>query len=928
MNKIFQILLPLLFSISIAGATTVKGHVYDKETGEPLVGATVILESTGKSTSTGLDGKFEFKGLSAGPASVRITYISYKTVVQAFTVLNEDTPHLKIYMEHAGKDLQEVAITGRSNGVSDRDARRLEQNALQVMNVVSARAIEVSPDLTVANVIQRVSGVSVERNSNGDGQYAILRGMDKRYNYTLVNGVKIPSPDNKYRYVPLDLFPSDLLDRLEVYKTLTPNLEGDAVGGVVNMVMKNAPDHFQINANLSTGYSQLFLDRNFTSFNSSGIHSKSPYETNGRSYNATANDFAKGTLDYTSKKPAPNMTGSLSIGQRFLDSKLGVVVAGSYQNTYRGSNSTFYNSSVAGTDQYAVITSQSYRQYSEQQKRLGLHGKIDYAFNNNHKISLYNVYVNLVNEQLRDAVSTNYTGSTYQPAAGNAELTYQTRSRLTEQQIYNSTLHGDHRFFDNKFKVQWSAVYSSAQNEVPDNTTISLNGIRQNNVDKRLSLVNTNPVERRWERNTDEDKAGYLDLSYNILNGKSKFDVMAGGLYRDKQRTSFFNKYNLYTPLKSDGTAPLYGVDFKTYTDLNLLVSNPTGAVQNPLTYNASEKTTAGYGMFKVVSGKTEITGGVRIEHTDQGYALLFPAGETRPSGSQVYTDVLPSLTVKHHLTEKAQLHASYYKALNRPGFYEIVPSKVVNEEYVERGNPDLKRALADNYDLRYELFPGAAEQLLVGVFYKKIKNPIEYTFQPDATRGQDIYYLPGNFGTANNYGAEVDYIKFINKIGIKANYTYTHSRITTPKTSRRINATTGNIEPFLVDQVRPLYGQSEHIGNLSLLYKNTKNGLELQLAGAYTGERINTVSQFLDNDLWQKGFVQMDASAEKRFKSGISIFIKANNLLNTPAKLFIKGTNPANLVIKENIVSNGQTLIRSDYYGQSYLIGIRYKLN
>lgn len=927
MNKFLQILLLSLFSIGVANATTIKGHVYDKETGEPLVGATVTIEKFGKATTTGLDGKFEIKGLTAGPANVRISYVTYKTIVQEVNILNEDTPHLKIYMEHSG-NLQEVSITGASNGVTDREARRMEQNAVQVMNVVSARAIEVSPDLTVANVMQRVSGVSIERNSNGDGQYAILRGMDKRYNYTLVNGVKIPSPDNKYRYVPLDLFPSDLLDRLEVYKTLTPNLEGDAIGGAVNMVMKNAPEQLQINANLSTGYNQLFFDRNFTSYNSSGINSKSPYEINGRTYNATANDFAKGTLDYTSKKPAPNIVGSLSMGQRFLNNKLGVVLAGSYQNTYRGSNSTFYNSSVAGTDQYAVITSQSYRQYSEQQKRLGLHSKIDYAINNNHKISLYNIYVNLINQQLRDAVNTNYTGSTYQPAAGNAELTYQTRSRLTEQEIYNSTLHGDHKFLDNKFKVQWSAVYSSARNQVPDNTTISVNGIRQNFSDRRLSLVNTNPVERRWERNTDEDKAGYLDLSYNLLNGKSKIDVMAGGLYRDKQRTSFFNKYNHYAPLKGDGTAPLYGVDFNNYTDLNLLVSNPTGAVKNPLTYNASEKTTAAYGMFKIVNGKTEIIGGVRVEHTNQGYDLLFPAGESRPTGSQVYTDALPSLTVKYHLTDKAQLHASYYKALNRPGFYEIVPSKVINEEFVERGNPDLKRAIADNYDLRYELFPGAAEQLLFGAFFKRIKDPIEYTFQPDATRGQDIYYTPGNFGTANNYGAEIDYIKFFNKIGIKANYTYTHSRITTPKTSRRINPSTGNIEPFLVDQSRPLYGQSEHIGNLSLLYKNTKNGVEVQLAGAYTGERINTVSQFLNNDLWQKAFIQMDASAEKRFKSGISVFVKANNLLNTPAKLFIKGTNPANLVIKENIVSNGQTLIRSDYYGQSYLIGIRYKLN
>jgi len=925
MNKILQILLPLLFCVSIANATKLKGHVYDKQSGEALVGATVILEKSGKTASTGLDGSFEFKDVTPGTATIRVTYITYQTVVQTITILKEDTPHVKIYMESASNDLGEVVTRATASGSNDRDARRIEQNATQIMNIVSGKAIEVSPDLTVANVLQRVSGVSIERNSNGDGQYAILRGMDKRYNYTLVNGVKIPSPDNKYRYVPLDLFPSDLLDRLEVYKTLTPNLEGDAVGGAVNMVMKNAPSRLQINANLASGYNQMFFDRNFTSFNSSGINSKSPYELNGRNYNATQADFTKGTLDYTSKKPAPNVVGSLSIGQRFLNDKLGVILAGSYQNTYRGSNSTFYNSSVTGTDAYAVITSKSYREYSEQQKRLGLHGKIDYVFDQNNKISLYNVYVNLKNEQLRDAVSTSYNG-VYDPAKGNAELSYTTRSRLTEQQIYNSTLNGEHKFFDNKFKVQWSAVYSSAKNEVPDNTTISLNGVEQNFVSKRTSLVNTSPVQRRWERNTDEDKAGYLDLTYKIFQGSENLDVMVGGLYRDKQRSSFYNNYTLAPTAANAGL--LYGVNFNNYSDLNLVVTNPTGAVSNPLTYDASEKIGAGYGMLKYNNDKFEVLGGVRVEHTNQGYNLLFAAGETNPTGSQIYTDVLPSATVKYHLTDKAQLHASYYKALNRPGFYEIVPSKIVNEEYQERGNPNLKRALADNYDLRYELFPGASEQLLVGAFYKRIKDPIEYTFQADAVRGQDIYYSPGNFGTAKNYGAEIDYIKFINKLGFKANYTYTHSRITTPKTSRRINATTGDIEAFSVDQSRPLYGQSEHIANLSLLYKDTKKGWDAQIAGAYTGPRINTVSQFLNNDLWQEGFVQVDVSAEKRFKSGLSVFVKAGNILNTPTKLFIKGTNNENLKINENLVSNGRTLIRSDYYYQSYLLGLRYKFN
>jgi TonB-dependent receptor len=923
MKKYLQTLLFLLLCVTAANATKLKGHVYDRKTGEPMVGATVSLDRTKIATTTGLDGSFELKDVPKGTYAVRVSYILYTTAVQEVEISKDDNPHLKIYLDEANKQLQEISVVSQKNGSTERTARRIEQQATQVMNIVSGRAIEVSPDLTVANVIARVSGVSVERNTNGDGQYAILRGMDKRYNYTLVNGIKIPSPDNKYRYVPLDIFPSDLLSRLEVYKTLTPNLEGDAVGGVVNMVMKDAPERFEVNVNIAGGYSQLLIDRKFMSFDYSGINHKSPYEVNGKAYQATQADFGKGTLDYSLKHPAPNVVGSLSLGQRFFNNKLGVLVAGSYQNTYRGSNSVFYSTKVVPTAEYAAVTSRADREYSEQQKRYGLFSKVDYVIDKRNKLSLFNTYVNLTSIQVRDEKSTSFS-TDYDPDKGNAQLGYSTRSRFTEQQIYSGTLRGDHKLFNDKLKIQWSAVYSSAENEVPNNTTISLNGVRENFVDRRTYLSNGTSLTHRWERNTDEDKAGYLDLTYTAPIGGVNVDFSAGGLYRDKQRSSFYNNYNL----TASNPSALYGTDFQNYTDLNFNVTNQGGAVNNSLTNDASEKIGAGYGMFKFTTKTIQVVGGARVEHTNQGYRMLFPQGETRPTGNQIYTDVLPSLTLKYFLTEKEQLHASYFKSVNRPGFYELIPGGRVGDEYNERGNPDLKHAVADNYDLRYELFPDASTQLLAGAFFKNIKNPIEYSFQADATRPQDTYYIPGNFGTARNYGLELDFIKFFNKFGVKANYTYTHSRITTPKDTYVVDATSGDTHKISVNQTRPLYGQSEHIANLSLLYKDTKKGWDAQIAGGYTGPRINTVSQFLNNDLWQRGFIQMDASAEKRFKSNLSVFVKAGNLLNTPAKLFLKGTNPENATLKDdNIVANGQTLIRSDYYKQTYLIGVRYKL-
>ena len=171
------------------------------------------------------------------------SYISYETQEQNVNTLSGRD--VLFNMKPSAMNLEGVTIIAANPGRIEAGARGIEKQAMNVVNVMSAKAIELSPDITVANVIQRMSGVTVERNSSGEGQYAILRGMDKRYNYTLVNGVKIPSPDNKNRFVPLDIFPSEMLDRLEVTKSLTANMEGDGIGGAVNLIMKDVP-----NANL------------------------------------------------------------------------------------------------------------------------------------------------------------------------------------------------------------------------------------------------------------------------------------------------------------------------------------------------------------------------------------------------------------------------------------------------------------------------------------------------------------------------------------------------------------------------------------------------------------------------------------------------------------------------------------------------------
>lgn len=877
----------IILFITPIGAATYKGYVKDAKTGEELIGATIFIkEYPNIGSTTGLDGSFVIDNVpSADKVTIVCSYISYQTMEKVISA--SSTEPIMFDLPADTKMLEEVTVIAHNPGRTEAGARGIEKKAMNVVNVMSAKAIELSPDITVANVIQRMSGVTIERNSSGEGQYAILRGMDKRYNYTLINGVKIPSPDNKNRFVPLDIFPSEMLDRLEVTKSLTANMEGDGIGGAVNLIMKDAPTERQFTANISTGYNAMYFGRDFQSFNHGAIVKESPYEAMGKpaDYQVTANNFTNDNLRMKWKRPAPDLTAGLSYGDRFFDNKLGVMLAASYLNTFRGKESQLYYQ--PGTSHNGI----EYRDYSAQQTRIGAHAKLDYHVTPQHKLTWYNGYMDMSEAEVRD---------------GQDDKERAVRMKYNHQYIINSTLKGEHLFLEEgALKLNWSAVLSKAYSETPDNAEIFLQGTH---------VQTSGAATRRWEHNSDRDKAGYIDLSYKweLVDG-SAFDFSVGGMYRDKKRDSFFNEYTFDSA--TGARDPQYlGEDWSNFDEI-LLEPRRYGNIGDPLNYDASEKVGAGYGMVKYTAGRWELIGGVRVEHTDQGYVLKFPR-DVDPEGHQKYTDVLPSFHAKYGVHENANLRLSYARAINRPSFFEIVPYSIINEDYKEKGNPSLNHTVADNIDLRYEFFPKPSEQFMLGLFYKNIQDPIEYGL---INEGQDTYYQPMNFGDAQNLGVEVDIMKYFNWLGIKANYTYTHSKVTTDKRVME------GSEVRMMEQSRPLFGQAAHVANLSLLFKDTRHGWEGQLAGSYTGKRLSDISNWYDDDIWEAGYFQLDASVEKSFKCGLSVYAKASNLLDVPLLRYIQnGPRTANINYERH---DGNVIERKEWHGQSILLGVRYKL-
>ena len=909
---------------------TIRGKVQDARTGEDIIAASIVLrEQQTKGAVTGLDGSFSITNVTEFPAVVTVSYIGYSSK----EIVVENSSPIMVKLEEDAALINEIVVVGENGGRTDNSARAIEKNAMSVMNVMSAKAIETSPDITVANVIQRMSGVTIERNSSGDGQYALLRGMDKRYNYTLVNGVKIPSPDNKNRFVPLDIFPSELLDRLEVTKALTADMEGDAVGGAVNMIMKDAPQKRQITANISTGYNALFFDRDFYSYNTKEIAKESPYEIYGENYPAKARDFNENVLKMKSGNAPANIFGGLSYGDRLFNNRLGIILAGSFQNSFRGNNSLYFahNTATSDASNLPVLTSKNERTYSEKQTRFGIHAQLDYRFSQQHKLQWYNAFMDFANTQVRDITKTELNIG-YDPTNGNYNLGFDTRFRYTHQQIINSTLKGTHFFLQEEvLKIDWSAVYSKAFNEIPDNSSFYTSAVVRNGNMNMVSVVTTPcGAERRWEHNNDNDLAGYVNMVYsaNILD--KKVDFSTGGMFRNKLRSNFYNNY-LFLPF--DESKPsmnnnlIKGTDWNDYSEIKFKVHNPHGSTGDQLNFDASEKIAAAYGQAKLQTALLQIIIGLRIENTDQGYNLKHTIEGAKNEDNQQYTDFLPCFHIKYSPWENNNFRASYYKSLNRPGFFEIVPYQILNEEYIERGNPDLKHTIAHNIDFRYEFFPRPSEQAMIGLFYKRLNNPIEYGIFAE---GQGTFYSPTNFGSADNFGVEIDLIKYFHAIGIKANYTFTKSKITTTKLFNYDNPDPVSTEKILaktVNQTRPLNGQAEHVVNLALIYKDTKYGWEAQLVFSYTGDRLYAVSRYLDNDMWQSGYLQTDVSIEKKFKIGIILFAKASNLFNTPMTIYLKKQNPTNNKVEDYESFNDGTLVRRDYYGQNIQIGVRCKL-
>lgn len=929
------ILLIYGFHLSFGQSYELSGIVLDDVSNEYLTGAhvTITNDKLGiqKNTVAGLDGSFLFRSLPKAEYQLQIAFVGYESIKR--TILLAQNLEAQYMLKSDAHGIAAVHVQAQYKG-TDTEARDMEKKSANVLNVISAKQIELSPDITVANVVQRVSGLSIERNANGDPQYAVVRGMNKRYNNTLVNGIKIPSPDNDNRFVPLDIFPAVFLEKLAVYKSLSADMEADAIGGTIDMVMKSVPakKHF-FEADFQLGANTMSHDGNFVTYNRSEVYRRSPAENFGSDYEAIPSDFSPLMFTPVKRSILPDIFANASYGNRFFANKLGLLLGGSFQNSYRPNHSYFYDPRTNAAASNAINMNELIeRRTSTQQQRTAFHAKLDYTINSSHELSFYGGQYLLnefrVREQYRrEDFNTN----------DNFPAIPVTRITNNYQTISIADLQGKHQL-SSQFQVDWHAVYSKAKNELPDDGVFYRSGFWS---DAQNGVVNEQPYfqgvknSRTWERNADQDLSFFLNSSYTPTFFKPLERVKIGGLHRQKTRDNYYIYYN-YNAINV--LTVVRGEQWQNFADLPWSsFANPWGDGDNSsLVYDANESISAGYISTDWQFGKLAVQAGLRAEYTTQGYAINPLSAETNATDltkTQRYLNLFPSASLKYALATDNWLKATYYKAISRPGFFEIVPTVRPDgggdSFYSEEGNADLRPTIAHNVDVRYELFPNALDQILIGAFYKKLIDPIEYGF-PQVTSADQTpsisRILPQNFGDAHNIGLELDYTKYIRQFGIRLNYTYTNSTINTGKLVESQELGSPN-RYRLVDERRSLQGQSDHIGNIALLFKSIPKKWDAQIVLNYTGERLAVVSPFQGSDQYMRPMTVLDFSVDKGIGKFV-LFLKANNLLNTPYKIVInRGLASPESFFPHQEDPYNMANVREDRYGLSFRLGVRYKL-
>ncbi len=939
-SKILAVVFAMALSVILippalaqSGKGTLTGRVTDTSD-SILQGAQVVLQPRDVSLVSDVQGQFFVNNLPPGSYTITISYVGFRTFTKTFDVVAGQTASVDAKLAVESQNLEVLVTADRVS--AEAEAVNRERTADNIVQVLPDDVIRSLPNANLADALGRLPSVTLERDE-GEGKYVQVRGTEPRLTNTTIDGVNVPSPETGVRQIKFDAIPADIVESVEIYKTLQANMDGDGIGGSINLVTKTAGERPTVALSGMSGYTPI-------------LQGRSLIETTG------------------------------TIGQRFgASKKFGLLVGGSYDWNGRGIDDIEPVSDIATSlpGQPRFIDAMDVREYRYYRTRWGMAGSGDYKLGDGSNLYARFLYSDFQNYGDRWAYSLNdNTADAGLLGSSGGTPSFNTQDRRPDIAISSLIVGGKHVFSSTWYSWDASVSRSRDLNVSPGQasfgSTLSSSACQYSPsattdiyrpqftptcfseaYDPTTMLLNNIQISKGKSAQLNLQFAGAMAKRYRI--GSHLANIEVGGKFRNAHK--FDDTYNIgYTPLPTenillsqfpngftnsnyyDGTYKLgYNPNYQSIR--NFLIANPADFTSistfgaDPANYGLMEKVSSGYLMNTIdLSSRVRIVAGVRFEGTNLDTLSFDTTTNTlSDNASGSYVKVLPSASLRYAFTNNTNLRLVYGRGLARPDPQDIAqavtftttgsPGSIKNTASL--GNPNLKAETADNFDVLVEHYLNPFGMVTAGFFYKNLTDPIVTRsfvldgFQPSPVAPVGTYTVtqPINAGSAWIAGFEAAYLQHLTflpwklgGLGISANYGYTDSRASGlpgradhPRLLRNA-PNTWNISPtYDRGRVSVRVGLSYNQANIySYNYQDGTDG-STATPGGVKGPF---------SDIYFYSHLQVDAQGSVRLAHGLSFIAYGLNLTNEVFG-FYQGSP--------------QYMIQREYYTPTFAAGFRW---
>ncbi len=893
---------------------SISGTLRDESSNETLIGANILVVGTSIGSSTDLDGFFSIKGLAPGVYSVRFSFISYQTItVEKVKVESGKETKLNINLKPTSTELGEIVVTADVIKSTEGALLNIQKNSLSIVDGLSAELISKNNSSDGTDILTRMTGVTVS-----DGKYAFVRGVGDRYNNTMLNGANLPSTDPEKKSFSYDIFPASLIENILTSKTFTPDKPADFSGGLVEINTIEFPSHFILDISASSTYNSVTSLESFKSYNGGKTdYLGSDDGTRGLPSSIGNTSVVRGNYSadelksigtsfknnwQTKNNSAPlNSSFKINVGDKynFGENIFGYIASLTYSNslksneieknnyTFEGPRYTYKGSNYTHSVMWGALLNMSVK------------------FNQNHKLSLKNIY-----NQSADDETINYEGAYYY----NPDYRNVTSLRYVSRSLFSSQVIGEHHLsVMNGLNIDWNINYAESKRDEPDARRYVYVKDLYDEESEMQFLLDQSLATRFFGNLKDKNFGSALNFLLKPFESPEMPSVKFGILYDRKDRDFSARTFGFknvpggnfaYEQTVLSGTVDEifayenYGNNFIEITE----ITKPSDS------YTSYQDVLGTYLMvdFRLFNSLKVVTG-VRYEHSVQHLESSNLKGESIKI-NPTYNDFLPSVNLTYSLNEKMNLRAAFSKTLARPEFRELAPFTYFDFQSNElvQGNVDLKRATITNYDIRYEYYPKPGELLAVGLFYKSFKDPIEQVLI--SSSGFEPTRSFQNAETANNYGLEIELRKSFDFLSNDFNGLSFVGNISLIKSEIELSSN------GFQESSRPLQGQADYIINLGLYYDEEYTGISSSLIYNKVGERISKVGFNNLGDVIEKPRDQIDFSLSKKFFGSLVIKLTVKDLLAQDRTFIQKSPNGDKVAEKVKI-------------GRDVTLGLSYEL-